>query len=464
MSLVKRSRKNKSVGMPSIIGVSKVITVPSNNSSSFTSSNNVIRFAIPSAQNKMISPFKTMRMTCNIAYSGDTNSFNNPYLAMEGLVYQITVSSASKGVVIHQARNYARCLQSTELDNMGFNELATGMANETKCCYDYQGLKQAIANIKVANVNVSVPLFTWCLDYNPDLSSVDLASMGGLNVEVQLSYNPTFFIDGSAGANPSYTLSNVKLHYDLLDVIPELPSGEEVKELFFRCVDTRQDSIQASNEAKSIRVNASNVEGLIIDAVNANNANNLTGDSLQNAKLVAQTALSGFNIPNTQSVAGYTGLTEFREAVNGLSVPLNQIYNVPDQTLSVNNSNTGLSNVLRETMKAQSRDADVVFGRTLENLYTYDNIKVPQGIAGANSNPLYNPATLVSDTFTFGVLPVPKFKIGYLNRRGGSKLGESNLTYKINTSIGGNPFNVFSHILQVKRLILGGNGQVQVLE
>lgn len=465
MSLVKRSRKLRPLAMPQILGVSKIITVPSNNTSSFSASNNVIRFAIPSAMNKQISPYKTPRMTFQITYSNDTNSFVNPYLSMESIIYQVTTSSASKGIVIHQARNYARSLQSTELDNMGFNELATGLSNEIKCCYDYQGQKQAMSFIRnvVTPLNVSVPLYTWFLDNTPDLASLDLQALGGLNIEVQLSYNPTFFIDGS-GANVSYSISNVKLHYDLLDVIPTLPSGNEIKELFFRAVDCRQDSIQASTEAKSIRVNASNVEGLIVDAVNASNANSLSGDSFVNAKLVAQTAVSGYNVPNTNSVAGYTGLTEFRESVNGLSVPLNQIYNVPDSTIAVTNSNTGLSNILRETMKSQNRSAYIEYGKTLENLYTYDNVKIPQGLASVNSNPLYNPASLVTNTFVFGVLPVPKFKFGFLNRAGGSRLAESNLSYKINESLGGTAYNVFHHILQAKRLCVGGDGQLQMLE
>jgi len=474
MTIAKRNRRVMPSEAPLVTKCERIISIPSNNSPNFSYSNNVIRFQIPATAGRMISPFKVPRLTFKVALGGGGEGAPppslSPYLGAQSLIYQIQVSSTLKGVVLHTCRFYSRAVQTTELDTYGFEEINRGViANECKTSYDYTMASAVTAAAALGGNHFSVPLFTNVLDA-PDLVSMDLAQLGGLSIEIQLNSNTSVFIDPS-NSGYEYQLSDVKMHFDLLHVMPGTPGQ---KEILFRCIESRADNIQSNSEYKSVSVNNSNVESVQVDAVPSSVQNSYAGDSFQNAKLVRLSAAipngdgDFYVAPDTTNAnaQGYVGLTEFRESVNGMSLPIQQILNVPNLApAALNTSSVGLSNILREDYKASVKAAAYEHPKTLRNLYTYDNFRFIQNVGtGLNPNPYPANGAGVTGAFTFGVQPISKFQLGFLNKSGGSMLPESIISYKVVENIQSDlPYTIFNHIGLIKRIMVGSDSQLQVL-
>ena len=477
MTIAKRNRRVMPREQPIISKCERIIAIPSNNSPNFSYSNNVIRFQIPSMAGKMISPFKVPRLTFKIAiqFTGEAlPQFSvSPFLSAQSILYQIQVSSTLKGVVLHTCRFYTRAVQTTELDNYGFEEINRGViSNECKTAYDYSMVATALGShaqipLQVAD-NVSVPLFTNVLDA-PDLTGMDLAQLGGLSLEIQLNSNTSVIIDPT-NSGIEYSIFDVKLHYDLLSVMPGTPG---MKEILFRCIETRADNIQSNSEYKSVSINNSNVESIQVDAVPSSVQNSYAGDSFANNRMTRFVAVTdgvaGNYITNNQTLAdasGYVGVSEFRESINGLSLPIQQILNIPNLAPpALNVSSVGLSNILREDYKASVKSASYEHPKTLRNLYTYDNYRFIQAIGtGVNPNPYLTNGGGVARAYRNGVIPIPKFQLGFLNKAGGSLLPESVISYKVVEQVqSSQPMTIFHHLGLIKRLMIGADNSIQVL-
>jgi len=458
--------------IPMIHKTERIIAIPSNNSPNFSYSNNVIRFQIPSVAGKIISPFKVPRLTCNVTHVAPAGVEEpvpptlSPYIAFQSLIYQIQVSSTLKGVVLHTCRFYSRAVNTTEIDNYGYEEINRGsVANESASCYDYT-MAQSGGGNKSALGTISIPLFTNVLDA-PDMTSLDLAQLGGLSIEIQLNSNTSLFIDALA-QGWTYSLQNVKLHYDLLTLMAPAMPGQ--REILFRCVETRADNIQSQSEYKSISINNSNVENVQIDAVPSAIQNSVQGDSFYNARWLETDTVTDGGVGNYvkadyTTVNGFVGVQEFREAVNGASVPIQQILNIPYLGLpTFTQSSIGLSNILHEDYKGSVKSGAFSHPRTLRNLYTYDNTRFIQGVGSSiNPNP-YIANTGIANAYQNGVIPIPKFSLGFLLKGGGSMLPESVVSYKFNSTVQNDaPMTLFHHIGLVKRILVGAGGELSVL-
>jgi hypothetical protein len=252
-----------------------------------------------------------------------------------------------------------------------------------------------------------------------------------------------------------------------------MPGTPVEKEILFRCVESRADNIQSNSEYKSLSVNNSNVESIQIDAVPSSIQNSYGGDSFANARMtrfVSTTAgVAGNFITNNQALtdaSGYVGVSEFRESINGLSLPIQQILNIPNLAPpSLNVSSAGLSNILREDYKASVKSASYEHPKTLRNLYTYDNFRFIQGVpTGVNPNPYNTNGAGVVGAFQNGLQPIPKFSLGFFNKPGGSLLPESVISYKVVEQVqSAQPMTIFHHLGLIKRLMIGTDNQIQVL-
>ena len=470
MSLAKRHRRAMPSEIPLIAKTERIIAIPSNNSPNFSYSNNVIRFQIPSIAGKIISPFRIPRLTFTTVISAPSQEATppslSPYIGLESLIYQIQVSSTLKGVVLHTCRFYSRAVQTTEIDNYGWEEINRGsLANEAGCCYDYE--MAASGTGQKALAQAVVPLFTNVLDA-PDMVGLDLSVLGGLSIEIQLNSNTSLFIDSRNGGW-TYQINDVKLHYDLLTLMaPSTPSAQ--KEILFRCIESRADNIQSASEYKSLSVNNSNVESLTVDAVPSAVQNSYSGDSFQNSKLVDNATVTdggagNYNKADYTIVQGFVGLQEFRESVNGASVPIQQILNIPNlQAPAFTTSSIGLSNVLREDYKGSVKAGSYNHPRTLKNLYTYDNVRFIQGVGtSVNPNP-YLAVTAITGAYDNGLIPIPKFSMGMLMKSGGCTLPESVISYKFNSSVANDqPYTIFNHLGLIKRILVGAGGELSIL-
>jgi hypothetical protein len=372
-----------------IVGCDRIVLPATNNTTvfSYEQGNNIARFEIPPSVG-MISPFKMPRLCGELAISGVDNREEtplltiNPYLGLEGLVHQVVIRSLRGGAVLADTRFYERQVSSCVYNSQGTIEQEHNhMCNEFKAMNNIAITDTLLSPLWDAEVtrklNFSIPLTTNLLE-SPQLLATHLYGLGqGLQIEIYFSSDESFF-QVIGDTRPTYQITNLRLHYDLLRFDPGSVSTSGMKQIMFESIDSRNDTIQSNDETRNVPLVGSAVQSIVIDALPSANVNTYRADS------------------NAQE---FFGLNTLRFMVAGQSLPIQQELGYATQNQV---TRTGIAPIQRENFKAITHDAEVSHPRSMLSQEYYEGIA--QAFNDNTKGGLFSCVLPFTSRHTFGVL------------------------------------------------------------
>jgi hypothetical protein len=446
-----------------IIACDRIVLPATNNTTSFSyqAGNNIARFEIPPSVG-MVSPFKMPRLCFRFKIIGEeeTVSTYNPFIGLEGLIQQIKVSSLRTGAVLADTRFYPRQVGSCVYNSQGTWEIEHNhMPHEMKSPIHFTMTTAftVAAELVETGINVSLPLTTNLLE-SPGLLSTHLYGLGqGLQIEVMFASDESFFNRVTGSGSPTYEITELRLHYDLLRFDPGSVSTSGMKQVLFESVDSRSDVIQSNDETRNVPIMGSAVQSLVIDAVQSQAVNNYNFDSNEQASF---------------------GLNTLRIMIAGQSLPIQQELTYAQQNQV---TRTGIAPIQRENFKAVTHDAELNHPRSLHSQTLYEDL-----CFSANTNANVPPAPNAPIGEYGVVLPSTKrFSFGCLFGKEGVPMRYGNLSYRLQATqqygqneVGvptatvadfpvipttSSPYTLYSHITSLKMLQVDeGSGLVSV--
>jgi hypothetical protein len=445
-----------------IIACDRIVLPATNNTTTFSyqAGNNIARFEIAPSVG-MISPFKMPRLCFKFSISnlgGEGIPAYNPYIGLEGLIQQIKVSSLRTGAVLADTRFYPRQVSSCVYNSQGIWEIEHDhMPHEMKSYMHYSLTPITLLTAQAVGINVSLPLTTNLLE-SPGLLSTHLYGLGqGLQIEVMFASDESFFNRVTGSGSPTYEITELRLHYDLLRFDPGSVTTSGMKQILFESVDSRSDVIQSNDETRNVPIMGSAVQSLVIDAVQSQAVNNYNFDSNEQSNF---------------------GLNTLRIMIAGQSLPIQQELSYAQQNQV---TRTGIAPIQRENFKAVTHDAELNHPRSLHSQTLYEDL-----CFSANTNANLPPAPN-APIGQFGVvIPTTKrFSFGCLFGKEGVPMRYGNLSYRLQATqqYGQNevgvptatvadfpvipttsaPYTLYSHITSLKMLQVDeGSGLVSV--
>jgi hypothetical protein len=229
----------------------------------------------------------------------------------------------------------------------------------------------------------------------------------GIQIEVMFaSDNSVFYVvplvaEGEAEPqpNPIYSITNLRLHYDLLRFDPSSVQMSGLKQIIFESTDSRSDNIQSNDDTRQVPLQGSAIQSLVVDAVPSADVNTYLKDSNQQASFALNT---------------------LRVMIQGQSLPIQQelSYALANQI-----TRSAITPIQREVYKGVSHDASLQHIRSMSSQVIYEGMPKAQGVG-----------TFPANYFNIEI-PAPKRHVfGVMFSREGTPMRYGNLSYRLQST------------------------------